>query len=88
MHTDGELPMSMQLYFIGDSTLGTAFYKLGTKESIWKKFEFKPNTGYMMLNGKMPDGSQPLQWHDMMTPVPENSFRVSSYTVFPEYSHK
>lgn len=88
MHTDGELPMSMQLYFIGSPELGTAFFKHRTPESIWKKFEFKPNTGYVMLNGPLPDGSQPLHWHEMMTPVPQNSIRVSSYTVFSQYSNK
>lgn len=88
MHTDGELPLSLQMYYVGDTNLGTAFYEYNNEGALIQKFEFLPNTGYMMLNGKNPDGSQPLHWHAMLTPVPANSFRVSSYTVFPNYSHK
>lgn len=88
MHTDGELPMSLQMYFVGDISLGTSFYTYKNENSLIQKFEFLPNTGYMMLNGKNPDGSQPLHWHAMLTPVPEGTYRVSSYTVFPKYSYK
>jgi len=88
MHTDGELPLSLQMYYVGNQNLGTSFYTYNNEGALIKKFDFLPNTGYLMLNGKNPDGSQPLHWHAMLTPVPANTIRVSSYTVFPNYSYK
>jgi hypothetical protein len=88
MHTDGELPFSMQIFIKGQPNLGTEFYKHNSEQYLIRKFDFKPNTGYVMLNHKNDDGSQPLQWHAMLTHVPEGEYRVCSYTVFPPYSHK
>lgn len=88
MHTDGELPMSMQIFIKGPLDLGTSFYTHNSEQYLLRKFEFKPNTGYLMLNHKHENGAQPLQWHAMLSKVPENVFRVCSYTVFPPYSHK
>jgi len=88
MHTDGELPMSMQIFIAGPADLGTAFYKHNSERYLLRQFEFVPNTGYLMLNHKNEDGSQPLLWHAMLTKVPADVLRVTSYTVFPKYSHK
>jgi hypothetical protein len=88
VHTDGELPMSLQLFWVGQPNLATSFHNFGQENNYRAQFEFKPNTGYMMLNGPNTDGSQPLNWHAMLNPVPDSTFRVTSYTVFPKYSHK
>jgi hypothetical protein len=53
-----------------------------------KQFEFLPNSGYLMLNQLHCDGSQPLQWHGMLTAVPAHQIRLTTYTVFGQYSHK
>lgn len=88
IHTDGELPMSMQIFWIGQPDAATSFHTSAKEKDYRAKFEFKPNTGYMMLNGLNPDGSQPLNWHGMLNRVPKDTYRVTSYTVFPKYSHK
>ena len=38
--------------------------------------------------GNMPDtdGTQPLLWHGMTTPVPADQFRISSYSLLGVYS--
>lgn len=87
MHTDGHLPAAMQLYWIVPSAaFGTVFY--ADRTSLKHAFESIPNTGYIMLNQLNPDGSQPLQWHCMTTPVPEGYIRVTSYTTFGGYDDK
>lgn len=88
MHTDGELPLSLQIFWVGQPNLATSFHNFGQETNYRAKFEFKPNTGYMMLNMSEPDGFQPLNWHAMLNKVPEGTYRVTSYTVFPKYSHK
>jgi hypothetical protein len=83
MHTDGELPMAMQLYWIMPGPeWGTGFYQYNNKNSLWYQFISRPNSGYIMLNHPNPDGSQPLLWHGMFNPVPEGTVRVSSYWYF------
>ena len=81
IHTDGELPGSIQMYWVGASTdLGTTWYQHKDHNAIRHQFEFKPNTGYIMINKPESNGYRKLQWHGMLTPVPDNSFRVSSYS--------
>jgi hypothetical protein len=81
IHTDGELPGAIQMYWIGASQdLGTTWYYYKDQHSVRHSFKFEPNTGYIMINNPDPDGYRKLQWHGMLTPVPDNSFRVSSYS--------
>jgi hypothetical protein len=83
MHTDGHLCNVMQLYWIVPGTeYGTGFYFYKNKNYLLYQFQSIPNTGYIMLNHLDPDGSQPLHWHGMFNPVPDNCFRLSSYWYF------
>jgi hypothetical protein len=79
IHTDGDLPGSLQLNWIGDKNLATEFYH--TKNFYDKRFSqpFIPNTGYAMVNMPGKDGSRYLQWHGMLNPVPQSTVRVTSY---------
>jgi hypothetical protein len=81
MHTDGELAGSIQMYWLGASEdLGTTWYHYKDPTMIRHSFKFIPNTGYIMINKPEPNGYRKLQWHGMLNPVPDNSFRVSSYS--------
>ena len=82
IHTDGELPGSMQMYWVGsNSDIGTTWYQYRDHlDKIRHAFKFVPNTGYIMINNPESNGYRKLQWHGMLTPVPDNSFRVSSYS--------
>jgi hypothetical protein len=81
LHTDGEMPGAMQLTWIGDlPTLGTAFYNYKTTESLRHQFPMQANSGYIMINQPDSQGFRRLQWHGMLTPVPANTFRLTSYT--------
>ena len=86
IHTDGELPGSMQLYWIGNPDLGTVFYNDKSGETVRGRFKFDTNQGYIMINLPDQNNYQPLQWHGMLTPVPYNTFRLSSY-VWPTRIH-
>jgi hypothetical protein len=89
IHTDGHLPSSMQLFWIMPTEQhGTVFYNSKDPSDVKKAFSGVTNTGYLMLNGQDPDGFQPLQWHGMLTPVPDNTIRVCSYTIFGPYENK
>lgn len=81
MHTDGELPGSMQLNWIGARDLGTAFYWHKHPASLRYQTTFVPNTGYIMINSADDTGYRRLMWHAMLNPVPANSFRLTSYSV-------
>jgi hypothetical protein len=81
MHTDGEMPGSMQLNWIGTGDLGTAFYWYKDPAAIRYQTTFEPNTGYIMINSSDDTGYRPLMWHAMLNPVPANSFRLTSYSV-------
>jgi hypothetical protein len=39
-----------------------------------------PNTGYIMINQPDETGYRKLLWHAMLTEVPEDSFRLTSYS--------
>lgn len=83
LHTDGHVPNSMQLYWaVPGPDHGTGFYQYKKKDSLLYQCQSLPNSGYIMLNHLESDGSQPLLWHAMFNPVPENTIRVSSYWSF------
>lgn len=85
MHTDGEMPGAMQLTWVGATAkLGTAFYHYKNPTALRHQFECKPNTGYIMINTADSNGARHLQWHAMLTPVPADTFRLSSYTWLSE----
>lgn len=85
MHTDGEMPGAMQLTWIGNHPdLGTAFYHYKNPDTLRYQFPMQPNAGYIMINSLDSSGSRHLQWHAMLTPVPENSFRLCSYSWLSE----
>lgn len=74
-HLDNEgVKASMQVYLnINESSLGTVFYH--ADRSIRYQSPYVKNTGYVMING-------PQQTHGMGYPVPDDSYRISSYTWF------
>jgi len=80
IHTDGEMPGSLHISWIGDSALGTTFYHSKNSNNVRFCQKFTSNSGYAMIN--MPDqsGYRQLQWHGMLEPVPKNSYRLTSYT--------
>jgi hypothetical protein len=83
LHTDGHLATAMQLYWtVPGPEYGTGFYHHKRQDSLLYQFASVPNSGYIMLNHLEPDGSQPLQWHGMLNPVPEGTIRVTSYWRF------
>lgn len=88
MHTDGEMPGAMQLTWIGqDPELGTAFYHYKNTKSLRHQFPMHPNSGYIMLNSPGTNGARHLQWHAMLTPVPQGTFRLCSYTWLSKYQN-
>jgi hypothetical protein len=72
MHTDGQMPGAMQLYWIGDADQGTTFYHSNKVKDLRHQFEFVPNSGYIAVRDP--------QWHAMLTPVRPGQFRLSSYS--------
>ena len=80
IHTDGEMPGSLHLNWVGESQLGTTFYH--SKNPKDKRFQttFSPNSGYCMLNQLDQNQYRFLQWHGMLEPVPLNTYRLTSYT--------
>ena len=89
IHTDGQLPSTMQLFWEGtDITKGPKFYNSKRETDIKYDFPFNTNTGYLMLNGANNDGSYPLQWHGMMNAVAPGTYRLTSYTIFNSYTAK
>lgn len=81
VHTDGELPGAVQIYWVGSADQGTVFYHNKDAKSTRHKFEFKPNYGYAMINVPNQQQYRKLQWHGMTTTVPLNSYRISSYII-------
>jgi hypothetical protein len=85
MHTDGHVANAMHLYWnmpYNSLDYGTGFYHFKNTDSLLYQFSSRANTGYIMLNHLNADGSQPLHWHGMFCPVPENTIRVASYWQF------
>lgn len=85
IHTDGELPGAMQINWIGSSIdLGTSFFHYKNSKYLRYKFPFRPNTGYLMINSANKNSYRHLQWHGMLHPVPNNTFRLTSYSWLTE----
>ena len=82
MHTDGELPGSLHLTWRGP---GTTFYWYKNPNSLRYAVPEQPNAGYIMINQADSTGYRQLLWHAMLTPVPANDFRLTTYTwIFPQ----
>lgn len=85
IHTDGEMPGAMQLCWLGNTDLGTVFYHDKSGQQVRYHFPFESNAGYLMCNRADNTGYRHLQWHGMLTPVPEQTYRLTSYTwIFPK----
>lgn len=83
LHTDGQLPNAMQIYWIAPGPgYGTAFYHYKRPDQLKHQFLSVANTGYVMLNHLEPNGSQPLQWHAMLNQLEPGMIRLSSYHIF------
>jgi hypothetical protein len=80
IHTDGEMPGSLQVSWIGNANLGTTFYHSKNSNHVRYQHDFYPNTGYAMINQADSFGYRHLQWHGMLTPVPVDTYRLTSYT--------
>jgi hypothetical protein len=76
LHTDGTMPGSMQIVWQGT---GTTFYWYKDPDSVRYQMPATANTGYIMLHANNRT-YQKLLWHGMLTPVPKDTFRVTSYT--------
>lgn len=75
MHTDGELPGSLHMPWIGP---GTTFYWYKDPATVRYQVPAEPNAGYIMINKPDETGYRKLLWHAMLEPV--QNFRVTSYT--------
>lgn len=87
IHTDGDLPSAMQLYWLPQNRkdLGTAFYHDRDKKCVIKEFANNPNSGYLMFNAHCDNGNKIDLWHDMLKPVPDHTVRLCSYFWFGSY---
>lgn len=79
IHTDGEMPGSLHLSWIGNENLGTTFYHSKNPKHIRFRHIFVPNSGYAMINLADDQEYRHLQWHGMLDAVPENTYRLTSY---------
>jgi len=77
LHTDGELPGSLHMPWIGT---GTSFYWHKNSATLRYQVPPLPNSGYIMINQADSTGFRKLIWHGMLTPVPQDTFRLTSYT--------
>jgi len=77
MHTDGELPGSLHLTWIGP---GTTFYWYKDPATVRYQVPEQPNCGYIMVNKPDAQGYRKLLWHAMLTPVELNTFRLTTYS--------
>lgn len=80
MHTDGELSGGLHLTWQGT---GTTFYWYRDPAAIRYQVPEKPNCGYLMINKSDETGYRKLLWHAMLTPVPANTFRLTTYSWMP-----
>lgn len=81
IHTDGEMPGSLHLTWVGSAdTHGTTFYWHKDPTSLRYQVPMIPNAGYIMINKADDRGYRKLLWHGMLTPVPTDTFRLTSYT--------
>ena len=77
MHTDGEMPGSLHLTWMGP---GTTFYWYKDENTVRYQVPEQPNCGYIMINQLDAEGYRKLLWHAMLTPVPVNTFRLTTYS--------
>jgi hypothetical protein len=83
MHVDDpRVKVVIQMYWIGQEINGTTFYNSDNFDSVRKQFIAKPNTGYLAIHIKDDNNQLPELWHAMMEPIPENTFRLTSFTWF------
>lgn len=75
MHTDGEMPGSLHMTWVGP---GTTFYWYKDPDTVRYQVPSQPNAGYIMINKPDDTGYRKLLWHAMLTPV--ENFRITSYT--------
>jgi hypothetical protein len=81
IHTDDpRVRIALQMFWVGNSNLGTTFYHDKNVNHVRKQFDFIPNTGYLLINNTSKSKSDTGKFHDMMTPIPKNTFRLTSYT--------
>lgn len=87
MHSDGNLPAALQIYFlpVDNLLLGTTFFNSKRTNDILYRFLSKTNTGYIMLNSHLCNGVKKILWHDMEHSVPENTYRVCCYIPLGNY---
>jgi hypothetical protein len=85
MHTDGDKPSALQVYWTpeADTSLGTAFYTTSNRSTREHYFASEPNTGYLLLNTHEP---RRLLWHDMERHVPVDIERMCLYFSFGAYA--
>jgi hypothetical protein len=84
IHIDSTEYTALQAYWIAPGIkYGTHFYSTSNRSlkqnPLIKRFDFTTNTGY--LNDLTGPDSEKI-YHGMPNPVPENTFRISSYTQF------
>ena len=77
MHTDGELTGSLHLNWIGPAT---CFYWHNRADTVRYRVPAVANSGYAMINQADHNGYRKLLWHDMPTPVPAGTFRLTTYS--------
>ena len=77
IHTDGEMSGSLHIPWIGT---GTSFYWYKDPATLRYQVPALPNSGYIMINQADSTGFRKLIWHGMLKPVPQNTFRLTSYT--------
>jgi len=87
MHTDGDLPAAMLLYFYPTDRedLGTVFFNTPSYDDVLHSFPSVPNTGYLMFNSHLHQGQRLRLWHDMLQPVPRDVPRLILYTWLGPY---
>lgn len=74
MHTDGEMPGSLHMTWVGP---GTTFYWHNDPSTVRYQVPSQPNSGYIMINRLDHTSYRKLIWHAMLTPV--ENFRITSY---------
>ena len=80
LHTDGHLPGAIQLAWHGAVDSSTRFYIDEDRKQVRLHEPFVANSGYVMVN-RTGQFREPGLWHDMPVPVPDNQYRVTSYTL-------
>lgn len=84
VHTDSIIASSLQLYWHGPAHTGTTFLNSKDPQDVRYQMQFRPNSGYLMLNMSVND-IQPLQWHGMFQDLERDSIRLTSYTRLGPY---